>query len=152
MKVNLNLLPWKINDFVEIPSWYYKNTDIIKLEMVHVLGKIDYNLSDEISIDFAINGKMILNDAITNEEIEYPFSIKIEEILEENAKYLEKSKNMLDIIELLWENIVLEVPISYTKASGAKLKGEGWELNNEAIEEKIDPRMEKLIEFFKGGE
>lgn len=39
---------------------------------------------------------MFLTDAITNEQVKYPFSIQIDEILEENdenyAKYFEKIK------------------------------------------------------------
>ena len=44
---------------------------------------------------------------------------------------LQKIKqNMLDIIELLWENIILEVPISLTKSPNLELKGDGWVLKN----------------------
>ncbi len=99
---------------------------------------------------------MILLDAITNEEVNYPFLIQIDDIFDENdencAKYFEKSQNTLDIIEFLWENIVLEVPISYTKASGTKLCGKGWELNSKNENSGQDPRFEKLNELFKGGE
>lgn len=99
---------------------------------------------------------MFLTDAITNEQVKYPFSIQIDEILEENdenyAKYFEKNQNILDIIEFLWENIVLEVPISYTNASGTHLSGQGWELNSKNEDDGLDPRFEKLNELFKGGE
>ena len=68
------------------------------------------------------------------------------------AKYFEKNQNILDIIEFLWENIVLEVPISYTNASGTHLSGQGWELNSKNEDDGLDPRFEKLNELFKGGE
>lgn len=156
MKINLNLLPWNINDYVEIPKSFYENTDIINLDKVKVDGTIKYNLSDEIEIILELSGVMYLLDAITCEEIKYPFNVKIDEILDDNsedyAKYYEKSKNILDIIEFLWENIVLEVPIRLTNASGAKLEGNGWKLNNSEEDDEIDPRMEKLNELFKGGE
>ena len=78
------------------------------------------------------------------------------EILEENdenlTKYFEKSQNILDIIEFLWENIVLEVPIRVTNTTGVHLKGQGWELNSEKKDDGLDPRFEKLNELFKGGE
>ena len=72
---------------------------------------------------------------------------------EENSnEFYEKNKNILDINEFLWENIVLEVPISLTKKSGTNIKGNGWELNKKSNEEEIDPRLAKLNEIFKGGE
>ena len=103
-----------------------------------------------------VEGIMYLEDAITLEEVRYPFSFQINEILNEKddefQEYLKNSKNILDIIEILWENIVLEVPISVTNASNAQQSGEGWQLNGEAKREEIDPRMAKLNELFKGGE
>lgn len=156
MKVNLNMLPYEINEEIVFPESFYINSEIKKLNSVKVSGKIDYNLTDEIEINLDISGIMIIKDSITNEDVEYPFSFKIEELLEnfdgESEKYYEKSKNILDIIEFLWENIVLEVPISYTKVKDAHKKGEGWELNNEEPQDDVDPRMAKLSEIFKGGE
>lgn len=156
MKINLNLLPVKINEEFVIPEDIYKNTSIKKLDKVKVDGIIKYNAADEIAIILDVSGNMFLTDAITNEEVKYPFSIQIDEILEENdenyAKYFEKSQNILDIIEFLWENIVLEVPIRVTKSTGVSLHGDGWQLNEDENKDKIDPRFQKLDEFFKGGE
>ena len=155
MKINLNLLPVNLVQDIEFDSSYYKNTSIKRLDKFHVKGIIKYNLSDEIEIDLEVNGNMYLEDAITLEEVPYPVSLKISENLQEfgsgDAQYLEKDKNILDIIEFLWENIVLEVPISYTTSSGVLLKGSGWELNGEK-EEDIDPQLAKLKDLFKGGE
>ena len=156
MKINLNLLPINIDEKVKIPEEFYKSTSIKSLSDVYVNGVIKYNLSDEIEIILDVNGEMTLSDAITNEPIKYPFSIKIDEILTENdannEKYFEKSQNILDIIEFLWENIVLEVPIRITKSTGVSLHGDGWQLNEDENKDKIDPRFQKLDEFFKGGE
>lgn len=156
MKINLNLLPYKIDQVVNFPSELYENTDILGLKDIYVKGSIYYNVVDEIEIDLQVDGIILLKDAISNEEVNYPISIKINEnlaeIADESAKYLEKNQNILDIIEFLWENIVLEVPIRYTTVKDAKLKGEGWELNNNDADEGVDPRMQKLSEIFKGGE
>lgn len=156
MKLNLNLLPIKINDTFLIPENFYENTSIKGLDEVKVNGIIKYNAADEIQINLDVNGDMELIDAVTNEPIRYPFSFQIDEILEENdenlTKYFEKSQNILDIIEFLWENIVLEVPIRVTNTTGVHLKGKGWELNSEKKDDGVDPRFEKLNELFKGGE
>lgn len=155
-KINLNLLPIEIDDYIEFDENYYKNTDIRHMDKFHIKGKIFYNLSEEIEIDLNVEGNIYLNDAITLEEIKYPINIKLNEILndseENSSEFYEKNKNILDINEFLWENIVLEVPISLTKKSGTNLKGNGWELNKKSNEEEIDPRLAKLNEIFKGGE
>ena len=156
MKINLNLLPKVFDEDIIIPHDFYKGTSIKDLSKVKVVGSIKYNVIDEVVIDLDVSGEMLLSDAITNEPIKYPFSIKIlenlAEIDENDAKYLEKSKNILDIIEFLWENIVLEVPIRITKSTGVSLHGDGWQLNEDENKDKIDPRFQKLDEFFKGGE
>ena len=156
MKINLNLLPIKLDNDVVIPENYYENTDIKRLDDIHVKGLIDYDLSENVRIQLQITGKMILNDSITLDNIEEDINIDIDETLDEIASestyFYEKDKNILDIIEFLWENIVLEVPISRTLVSGTNLDGKGWSLNKVDGEEKIDERFLKLNDYFKGGE
>ena len=72
-----------------------------------VVGKITRQTDDIDYVDLDVSGVMILQDSISLEDIEYPFSLKIEGDLKEFITNLE---NSLDIIELLWENIVLEIP------------------------------------------
>ena len=155
-EINLNLLPVSLDEDINFPESFYENTLIKRLEGIHVKGIIKYNLSDEVELDLQVTGNMILNDAITLEEVAYPLDIHISgllaDYLEENGNYLEKNQNILDKLEFLWENIVLEVPISFTKSTGAKMQGDGWELNKDDDEEKVDPRLAKLNDLFKGGE
>ena len=41
-------------------------------------------------------------------------------------------QNILDIFEFLWENILLEVPLHYTKVKDLhKFRGDGWKLIHE---------------------
>ena len=156
MKINLNMLPYKINEEVTIPESFYKNTDIKKIAKLKVEGIIKYNSADEVEANLNVKGSMTLVDAITNEPIEYPLNIEIaeniEEFNEDLTKNYEKNQNTLDIIEFLWENIVLEVPIRITNEAGVQKNGDGWELNGKSNAENIDPRFEKLSELFKGGE
>lgn len=130
------------------------NTKIKKLDDVLVKGYVKYTLSEEIEINLQVDGEMILEDSVTLEDVSYPFSFEIAENVRENEaefeKYFINDKNILDIIEILWENIVLEVPISYTKSQDAKLKGDGWELNGEV--QRAESPFAALNELFKGGE
>ena len=126
---------------------------IKKLENLKLLGKITYNDFEELIINLKLTGTMYLLDAMTLEEIPYGFESNIEESLAENEinleKYIDKSKNILDIQEILWENIVLEVPIRVRKDDNdVSLEGEGWQLNKDDKEE-IDPRLAKLTELLK---
>ena len=90
MKLNLNLLPIKIDDIFIIPENFFKNTSIKGLDEVKVNGTIKYNAADEIQINLDVNGNMKLIDAVTNELVKYPFSFQIDEILEENDENLTK--------------------------------------------------------------
>ncbi len=150
-EIDLNILPRYIDEDIEFSSNYYENTDIIRLENIHIKGDVDYNLSDELEINLKVTGTMILSDAITLEEITSPIDLEISEILDKSAKYYKNEQNTLDKLEFLWENIVLEIPISLTRNSGVNLKGEGWELNREEQDE-INPELAKLKDIFKGGE
>lgn len=156
MKINLNLIneSYNIDDVIDIPCSYYEHSLIKNINGVKVKGKIYYDLIDQIKIELHCEGEMTLEDSNTLKEIKYPFSFDIDNYLDDfNANLLEsikKNQNTLDICELLWENIVLEVPIRITKDEDIHLKGNGWELNGKKSSE-IDPRLEKLTQF-KGGE
>ena len=116
---------------------YYKDTDIIKLDSIEVIGNVERKYNDDEELDdyvtCSIKGKMIIPDSINLEEVEYPYEIEYEDFLGENTK---KSENILDIFEFLWENILLEVPLQFTKVRDlSKFHGDGWRLLSE--EDKI---------------
>ena len=68
---------------------------------------------------------MILKDDITLEPVEYKFETEIEEILE-------KSKNILDITDILWQNILVEIPSKVRSTDeDINLEGDGWRIISE---------------------
>ena len=72
---------------------------------------------------------MKLNDSVSLEPVLYPFSFKISENVSEK---LENDQFTLDIIAILWENIVLEIPIRYSEVTDYKnLTGDGWKVISE---------------------
>jgi len=141
-----------ITNTYNIPKEYYENTDIIKLDNIKVDGKITRKLNEDNDlcdyVDMSIEGIMIIPDSISLEEVEYPFSIEYSDYLEENTK---KSENILDFFQLLWENIVLEIPLQFTKVQDlSKFHGDGWKLVSE--DEKVlenNPFAELLKDFDK---
>ena len=92
----------------------------------------------------------VLNlNAISLEPIDYPFNIEISEVLgEDDDENVQNEPKKLDIMDILWQNIVLEVPISVRKDPDKKynLSGDGWELVDEE-KEKLDPRLAPLLEL-----
>lgn len=136
----------EIDTILSFDDEYISNTPIKRLDNVSVKGRIYYSVTDEIVIDVIVKGSMLLLDAITLEEVFYPFVIHIDEIINENnenfKEYSLNSTNSLDIMSFLWQNIVLEVPIRIKKdeSKNISLKGEGWELVDENTKE-IDPSM-----------
>ena len=127
---------------------------IIDLKNSVVEGFYKENALGIVEIDCTFSGTMIIKDSISLEDITYDFNININaninEIEENYVNCFDKLKNRLDLKEILWQNIVLEVPISYTKVSDANMKGNGWELvdENKEVKDK-DPRQKKLEELLE---
>lgn len=139
MDIDLSLLHSDTVPFIDISGEYnideeyYKDSDVIRLENIKVNGKITRKENDEFELDdyikCSINGDIIIADSISLEEVNYPFSIEYDDFIEENCI---KSKNTLDIFLFLWENIVLEVPLQFTKVEDlSKFHGDGWKLISE---------------------
>ena len=99
-----------------------------------VKGEISKNSLGEIMLNLTVNGIMVLPCAITLKPVNYPFNIEIEgtidELLEKNAK---KCINTLDIFPIIWENILMEIPMRVVSADAKdiKLSGDGWKLVTE---------------------
>lgn len=135
-----------IDEVISFNAGFFLENDILDLQNVHFIGTITKNVEEELFIVGEVNGVMILEDAISLEEVEYPFSIKIDENLEENAKIYE---NTLDLQEFLWENIVLEVPLKFTKVTDlSKFHGDGWKLVSEDEFSKNNNPFSELLKDF----
>ena len=105
-------------------------------------------LEPTLYVEAIIDGIMIIPDSISLEEAEYPFHIEYNDFYEENDK---NNENTLDIFAFLWENIVLEVPLQFTKVSDlSKYHGDGWKLISEDERNlQNNPFSELLKEFDK---
>lgn len=144
-----------ITNTYSIPEEYFGTTGIKRLDNIKVEGYIyltpsEDSIEQEVeSINCSIEGNMVIEDSISLEPVEYPFSIKYEDVIEENCK---KNENTLDIFSFLWENIVLEVPLQFTKVKDfSKFQGDGWKLvsenelteSNNPFRELLDKRKEE---------
>lgn len=128
------------------------NKDIKGLESTYVNGYIYRDYEDQITLEVEINGKLLIEDSHTLETVPFTFATTIKEKINETdpnfAEYFEKNQNTLDIMPIIWQNIVLEVPIAYSSQSDDNLikSGQGWELVEEE-KPKIDPRLAPLAKL-----
>ena len=159
MEIDLSLLESGTVDSIDItnkyvlPKEYYENTSILELKDLKVTGNVYRSISeddiDELQdyIKCSIEGAMIIEDSISLERIDYPFSIEYDDILEENCK---KNENTLDIFQFLWENIVLEIPLRFTKVKDlSKFRGDGWKLIDEDERTTSNNPFSDLLKDFK---
>ena len=112
-----------------------------------------FNNEEDFELNITIKGTMILPCARTLKDVEYPFSSEIDEIIGENDdNSLEINQNRLDIFPIVWQNILVDVPLRVLApdASDEPVEGDGWRLITEDTnEEVIDPRLAKLKDYIK---
>ena len=130
--IDLTTLVSGFTDSMSIDEEYTldnRNEDIIDLKPVKVKGDISLNSDGEFYTNLVVNGEMLIKDSISLEEVWYPFSFTIDENIDDLEK---KEENILDIYAILWQNIVLEVPLRYSKVVDyEKYQGDGWKLVSE---------------------
>ena len=120
-------------DTLEIDEEYVvpvsDNTDIEELSKIKVKGDISLSSDGEYYTNLFCSGEMLIKDSISLDDVWYPFSFTIDE----NINDLDKNdENILDILAILWQNIVLEVPLRYSVVEDYdKYQGDGWKLVSE---------------------
>ena len=116
-----------LNDEVKFNQEYYQNLDIIDISPVKAIGALELNYDDEMILKCNMKGVFTIPCSVSLEPVEEPFEVNIEQIIGENDL---KSQINLDLSSILWENVVLEVPIKVIKKDIEVTfkKGDGWEL------------------------
>ena len=119
-----------VDEDITIPEEYLKGTQIRGTKNIHVTGRVNIDSYEDVQVNLEVTGTFILGCAITLDDVDYDFTSTIEENMGQFQEILNKRTNYLDILPIIWENIVLEVPIRVVK-EGVKdinLHGNGWEL------------------------
>lgn len=134
MKIDLRRLygigKLDINEQVEIKEDIYSKMNVKKMDKVNVQGEVLVNYEDNIELNLNLSGAFIMPCEITGEDVNIPFNTHVEEEILENTL---NDKFYLDLSDILWENIVLEIPFKVVK-EGAEIEcqqGEGWKLSEE---------------------
>lgn len=148
----------EVNEVYSFTLDELKGTDLLKLDDVKVEGEIRKNSLGNIELNVDVEGVMVLPCAITLKPVNYPFSIEISGELEELMENFDENErnfqNSIDILPIIWENILMEIPMRVVseeaKNSDIKLEGEGWKFVTE--EEKKTSPLSELMEYLDDSE
>ena len=121
-----------------IPDEMIQKTEIVSLSEIKVKGRITKTSDEAYNLNATITGTMILKCAVSLSDVSYPFNIIVDENISndiEDEENLKINSNLLEIIPIIWENIVLEIPLRVVNQNyTAKTQGEGWSIITEGTE------------------
>ena len=152
---NQNVFSIEIDEKLEISEELLEKTNIIELSNVTVKGSISEIGDNDYELNVNVEGDMILPDSITLERTNYHFNTEIagniDELLEEIGETSKKTEFTIDIFPIIWENILMEIPIRIVneKNKNIKLEGDGWKLIDKYEETSTNPELEKLKDLLK---
>ena len=157
MKYDLVRLNNNIDKYISVSEVYsftsdeLSGTDLLKLDDVKINGEIFKNSLGNIELSLEVEGVMVMPCAITLKPVNYPFNIEISGEIEELMENIEENstnfQNSIDILPIIWENILMEIPMRVVsdeaENSDMTIEGEGWKFVTEE-EEKISPLSELM--------
>lgn len=117
-----------IEDYISFND-KFTHPEIKGLKDIFVRGIISKDDYEDINLNLNVKGKMLIEDSISLNDIFYEFNCDIDEIYEKEIK---KDDKTIDISDILWQNIILEIPLRYTEIKDySKFQGDGWKLISE---------------------
>ena len=158
MNMEFNLLRLKngldkniiIDMTYEFDKELLKQGNLLDLKDVIIQGYMTKDCLDNIILDVEVTGTMILPCAITLKPVNHPFEVKIngniEELMEEIDENTKKIENTIDILPIIWENILMEIPMKVVSddESLSTLKGDGWRVITEETQLENNSGLAKL--------
>ena len=164
MQFDITRLNNNIEKFISIDETYsftqdeLMGTDLLKLEDVKIEGEIFKNSLGNLELNVDVEGVMVLPCAITLKPVNYPFAItisgEIEELMENIEENQRNFQNTIDILPIIWENILMEIPMRVVSEEAQNkdmsVSGDGWKFITEE-EEKKSP-LSELMNFLDDSE
>jgi uncharacterized protein len=145
-----------INEKLTVDSKTLEESGIIDLKDTLVKGFIQKDDIASYNINVVVSGTMVLPCSVSLKPTDYEFSCNIDDnidnLLEELGKTLKKDENTIDIFPIIWENILMEIPIRIVNDDihDAKMEGDGWRIITErSSDEEINPELAKLKDLLK---
>ena len=138
-----------IDEVIDIPKEYLTN-DIKDISKVAVNGNIT-NDGYMLSLNLNIKCTLTLICSISLKDVKYDINCDIEEeISEDSDENMKILNNSIDLLPIIWQNILMEIPIKVVSPDieEKNIYGDGWKFITEEDEEKeIDPRLSKLKDY-----
>lgn len=147
-----------INETYSFSKQELDGTDLLKLDNVKINGELFKNSLGNIELNVIVDGIMVLPCAITLKPVDYPFNIEIsgelEELTEEIGNFSTNFQNSIDILPIIWENILMEIPMRVVskdvKESDYNQKGDGWSFTT--YEEENKSPLSELMDYIDDSE
>lgn len=144
----------ELNEEIKIDDELLKENKIIELNNTNISGRITKSI-DDYNLDLVLTGEMILPCSISLKPVSHPFEVEIKgcvgDLLEEIGEIAKKTQNTIDIFPIIWENILMEIPMRIVSPDldDVITEGEGWRLINEEVRNDVNPELQKLKDLFK---
>ena len=142
-----------IDNEIDIPKEYLEGTEIKDISKVKVNGIITEN-GESFDINLNIKCNLTLICSISLKDVNYPVDINIDEMISDQGELEEDFykiiNNSIDLLPIIWQNILMEVPIKVVSPDieEKNIYGDGWKfVTTEEENKEIDPRLSKLKEF-----
>lgn len=142
-----------IDDSISIGKDYIDGSDIKDISDVKIIGSIEEEGPSYI-VNLNIKCELTLTCAVSLKDVKYPIDININEIISENDENIEIFdkivNNSIDLVPIIWQNILMEVPIRVVSPDikEENIYGDGWKfITKEEENKEIDPRLSKLKDF-----
>lgn len=153
MIIDITMLKNNAKNSIDISTDFEVKKEDITVSDIHELkdldiegniSRVDYNT---FTINASVAGVMVISDSITLEHIDYEFETEIEgnldDLYEEIGQIFKKNENSIDIFPIIWENILMEIPISYSLNKTKLQDGDGWRVISDDTPV-YNPELEKL--------
>ena len=140
----------EVDEVVEVSKEELDKVGIIELKDTTVKGTIYPYGNDDYELNLLVEGTMILPCSLTLKPVEHKFNTEFDgiytEMMIEIENFSKKIENSLDIFPIIWENILMEIPIkvSCPDATNLKLSGDGWKLVTEESIGETSSAFDKL--------
>ena len=144
-----------INENILISEEKIKEAGLLDIENLVTDILLYKNALLDICAKIKISGYLIIPCSVTLKPVKHQFLIELDDeitnLYEEIGENDKNIQNTIDILPIIWENILMEIPMRVVSenASFEKTSGEGWKLLTEEKDEILNPEFAKLMDLFK---
>lgn len=120
------------SNVITIDKSIYEGTDIRDLSPLKISIDIHRVMDTHYKMILNIEGTMILPCAVSLKDVSYTFHIetelKLSDTDENDQEYVRINQNNIDIIPIIWQNILMEIPLRVVSddLDDIPISGDGW--------------------------